>query len=418
MLAQEAASYQYTVDQDYLTNPSEGNKIGLISANVQTWGDEFTIQGEFESKSTELFAEELSTRIRYSLVSQTLEKGDRIHGYEGEEYFEAIVINDEDDPFKVDWVVGTPPGPGTYTVNTGSGLWRMKSSYSWKGDDQEVRADGLYPYSEFQPFDSWADTDGSVVDQWLKTSEVMRYDIYSHPLEVEDVNGRRAAVLMDEQQEHTIAVAANASYDQFSYSGFENENDGRLDFTNANTSTDKQHTGYKSLNLQNGGTVHYTYNSESGNLAGQYVLEYWVNNDNSGAISPYYKLDDAAVALITNLNAHLEPAENEDGNTWQLHRAIVEIPSTTTAVNLEVGAMVTGGASDINIDDFRFYPIDASMTSYVYNDWNELTHILDANNFFTEYRYDLAGRLRSIHRERLGGPTVKVSEQKINYQRQ
>ena len=53
------------------------------------------------------------------------------------------------------------------------------------------------------------------------------------------------------------------------------------------------------------------------------------------------------------------------------------------------------------------------MTSYVYNEWGELSDILDANNFFTHYEYDDMGRLKSITRETLDNGPVKVSESAI-----
>jgi hypothetical protein len=39
------------------------------------------------------------------------------------------------------------------------------------------------------------------------------------------------------------------------------------------------------------------------------------------------------------------------------------------------------------------------MVSYVYNQWDELSHILNSNNLYTEYRYDGMGRLTSTYVE-------------------
>jgi YD repeat-containing protein len=71
-------------------------------------------------------------------------------------------------------------------------------------------------------------------------------------------------------------------------------------------------------------------------------------------------------------------------------------------------------------DDFRVHPVDAAMTSYVYNNWGELTHILDNNNLYTEYRYDGMGRLKETYKETFqtaygNQGVVKVSEFAMNY---
>jgi hypothetical protein len=71
-------------------------------------------------------------------------------------------------------------------------------------------------------------------------------------------------------------------------------------------------------------------------------------------------------------------------------------------------------------DDFRVHPVDAGMSSYVYNAWDELTHILDKNNLYTEYRYDEIGRLKSTHKETFQTSygnygVAKISETVYNY---
>ena len=102
-----------------------------------------------------------------------------------------------------------------------------------------------------------------------------------------------------------------------------------------------------------------------------------------------------------------------DAVEWELKTAYIIVPSTFTS--FEVGLKYNGGT--VYIDDFRIHPVDATMTSYVYNEWGELCDILDANNLFTHYEYDAMGRLKSITRETLSDGPVKVSETQINYSR-
>ena len=76
--------------------------------------------------------------------------------------------------------------------------------------------------------------------------------------------------------------------------------------------------------------------------------------------------------------------------------------------------------STIYVDDFRVHPVNAIMTSYVYNDWDELTHILGSNNLATFYEYDDVGRLRKSSTESADDPMLlggfkPVAEYRYNY---
>jgi len=64
-------------------------------------------------------------------------------------------------------------------------------------------------------------------------------------------------------------------------------------------------------------------------------------------------------------------------------------------VNLSEGDtnLYITNSDNLKYDDFRMHPVESSMTSYVYNQWDELTYILGPNNMGTKYEYDAAGRL-------------------------
>ena len=66
------------------------------------------------------------------------------------------------------------------------------------------------------------------------------------------------------------------------------------------------------------------------------------------------------------------------------------------------------------------HPVESSMTSYVYNDWDELSYILGANNLATKYEYDDAGRLvktyvETMDQNGLTGGFKLVKEINYNY---
>ena len=100
--------------------------------------------------------------------------------------------------------------------------------------------------------------------------------------------------------------------------------------------------------------------------------------------------------------------------SWYLMEALVDVSAGNFTA--QVKSLATG-TTDVYFDDFRMHPIDATMTSYVYNTWGELSDILDANNLFTHYEYDGMGRLKSVKRETLKYGPVKTSEIDIRYAR-
>jgi YD repeat-containing protein len=73
------------------------------------------------------------------------------------------------------------------------------------------------------------------------------------------------------------------------------------------------------------------------------------------------------------------------------------------------------GSSPVFLDDFRLFPRDAAVISYVYNTWGELSHILDSNNKFTRFEYDQFGRLVTTSSESFEFDVKKVSSQIYHY---
>ncbi|MEX0313725.1 MAG: hypothetical protein AB3N18_06075, partial [Allomuricauda sp.] len=62
-------------------------------------------------------------------------------------------------------------------------------------------------------------------------------------------------------------------------------------------------------------------------------------------------------------------------------------------------AEVVNSSSTIYVDDFRLHPVTAAMNTFVYNQWDELTHVIGPNNLATQYEYDSAGRLTNTYSE-------------------
>lgn len=89
--------------------------------------------------------------------------------------------------------------------------------------------------------------------------------------------------------------------------------------------------------------------------------------------------------------------------------------STSTPAPGHIRVWVEAIGTAAYIDDFRFFPSNASMSSYVYDDQGRLSHILNANNLFTEFRYDAMGRLEETFQESFSNGRVKTGKAIYHY---
>lgn len=349
MLAQAAGSFTYKVNSNYKANPTDANKLALVSASAQTWSDQSEVMGAGGSN--------LSAKQ--------------------------------------------------------PGIWRMKSSFSFTGNSYPplaLNADGLQAMSGFQPFNNWATHQEQT--GWQKNSEITLYDYNSHAIEATDVNGNYAATKFDNNHAQVLATAANASYNELAYSGAEETTaasggvqvfGGGVINSGSGTST-SYHTGSKSV-ISNSSTQRgFTYKFNAG--ARSYNVSLWANRSDAKI---KYKLSNGST-----VEAALLPVRQAGG--WYLINAQIAVPSNNRPMEIWCEA----NRISTLFDDFRVHPVDAAMTSYVYNNWGELTHILDNNNLYTKYVYDEMGRLQSTYREKFNVPNetvgnVKLSEVKYGY---
>jgi YD repeat-containing protein len=338
----------------YKVNPTTKTPISLLSAGVQTWNDTWTYKDE------------------------------------------------------------NPNNPDI-TTNEDEKVWRKHKSYGWVGAEDlnsvNVAKDGTYDLTNYEAnkFTAWAAGDPDPTG-WQKNNEVTLYNQFSHALEAKDKNGHFAATKMDVNNEFVYASVANAGYEQFAYSGAEDAQDavdymgGRV-LKDANTTIiddeAQSHTGSKALQVTSGGYKPFIFNIPSENLStgNIYRVSVWSNNSNLDL-----KADNATPLGVMQVK--------QAGN-WFLNSQTFKIDNGTIDASFYTYSLGT-----VIVDDFRVHPIDAAMTSYVYNQWGEVSHILDANNLFTEYRYDAAGRLIETYRESFKYGVKKVSSTDYHYANQ
>jgi hypothetical protein len=104
---------------------------------------------------------------------------------------------------------------------------------------------------------------------------------------------------------------------------------------------------------------------------------------------------------------------------WQKIEGSLTIPINAKGLNIRANHLVPSGCCDplawgSYFDDIRFFPNDAMMKSYVYD---EITKkhiaILDENNYGTFYEYDVEGKLARIKKETEKG-IITVKEVRDN----
>lgn len=291
---------------------------------------------------------------------------------------------------------------------TNDGIWRKHSNFIWKDD---VDADGTFGVQLSSSDFNWGENATQTNSQWQKISETTRYNHWSSPLEVKDINDNFLATKMGELNKKVYATG-NASYNEIFYSGAEDWDAGSSTFgghVGIGDATEEPgasniHTGIKSLKLESGQTG-FTVNVKQGKRD-EYKVSLWAKHGSHQNLK-------IKVGTSTPYISHNAAEEVRAGEWIQLNYYFQVSGEQTIAVINESGTAY--------IDDFRLHPVASSMTSYVYNEFDELTHILGANNMATEYKYDEGGRLYQTWTEvaDFNGPGTggfkKINENKYTY---
>jgi hypothetical protein len=162
----------------------------------------------------------------------------------------------------------------------------------------------------------------------------LQYDANGNPTELSRSNDMKVSFIYGYNNALPIAQIINAASSQVFYTGFE---EGPYDYLN------DAYTGTRS---KNGFTQ-----SLSGLLAGNYLLTY----------------------------------RQKVSNVWNLVTTPVVVAGSTYTIS------ITG-----QVDDVRFYPASAQMTTYTYLPGVGQTSVTDANNIATYYEFDTTGRLAVV----------------------
>ncbi|OWW23517.1 hypothetical protein B4Q04_20170 [Zobellia sp. OII3] len=265
-------------------------------------------------------------------------------------------------------------------------IWRKYQTFLWKDN---VANDGSFGALVTEDNFDWGYGVTQSNTQWQKISETTRYNHWSSPLEMIDINANYLSTKMGDDNKKVYAVG-NASYSEIFYSGAEDWDSDKGTFGGhvgigdavEETSSNNIHTGKKSLRIGTGQTAFNVTVKEG--KSDRYKISLWAK----------FGLHENIKVKVGSSTPYIEFSTNETvraGDWIQLNYYFQVDGQKEVSIINESGTAY--------VDDFRLHPVSSSMTSYVYNEWDELTYVLGANNLGTQYEYDDAGRLWKTYKE-------------------
>ena len=362
MLAQNAETYRYKVD-------ASNNPLGLVTASVTTWNNGFSAMAPDGTQ----------------------------HIQDG----------------RTEQVNGA-------TVPNGN-IWRQQSVYDWMSPTQT--SDGLTPTSSFVDF-NWT-TPASSDSRWVNNSTNTLYDIYSKSLENTDVNGNYSAAHMNYGENKVILAGGPANYYEIAYSGAEdaainNPSTSFIKVQAGTVTTAAAHTGASSLLMNPGSSTTFLYtvpivaSGNGGVIAGRnYTASVWVKpvSGTASNVHIYFQINGATMGSSISSGSSTKSAGG-----WTLVNLSIPGSMLPAGSTLAVFCENDHATAQAYADDFRFQPLNASTTAYVYDPFSgELTYTLDNNDLYTQFQYDAAGQLVDIYKEKLGVTPFKTNQYQYNY---
>ena len=305
--------------------------------------------------------------------------------------------------------VSSPPNDG---IGRKFKIWRKHKSFVWDGglnDDGTLQ--GFTNSTPEHDDENFVWTVGPEIAQtnadWKNVSTTTQYDHYSMPLEVRDINGNYAATKMGDANSK-VFMSANAKYGECFYTGAEDPLSGsfigqQIKLVNgASRVSTYAHTGTQSIQIAPGNSIHVDFISGK-YRSGNYKVSVWVKKDN-------------AANVRVGFGSASEPFNGEQitAGDWVQLNHYMDLNGSSGYIN------ITSNNGNIYADDLRVHPIASSMTSYVYNEWDELWYIIGTNGLASKFEYDAAGRLIKTYSEIIDTPSVPggfktVSKNYYNY---
>lgn len=267
-------------------------------------------------------------------------------------------------------------------------IWRKHKTYTWNGLRDNNGIFSGYIDSNDDGF-VWGVGLPQTNVKWKQISEVTLYNHYSMPLEVKDINNNKAATKMDVLNQK-VEANGNAAYNEMYFSGAEISNGAgylsmvgqEVQIVNGSRTDVKAHTGKFSVATTNNSQFGVYF--KNGHRPGKYKISVWVHKDNYLKARLRWYNNDAVNTFDFN-------GEKVFAGDWVLLNHYTDVHYMNNAHAYWYVNSVDN--STVYFDDLMIRPIASSITGYVYNEYDELTHIIGNNGLATRFEYDAAGRL-------------------------
>ncbi|MDC8005221.1 hypothetical protein POV27_14260 [Aureisphaera galaxeae] len=316
-----------------------------------------------------------------------------------------ITWNNEWDYYSVGGTVSSP-------TNASEKIWRKHKTFVWDGS---IDSRGILENFDLASHDGFNWTIGaSQSEPWQEISEITHYDRFSLPIQIKDVNNNFTSTKMGDDHSKVIA-SGNAGYGEMYYTGCEYTEGGIYlddEIRGASfRSSEKAHTGTYSAKLNPGDEFGVVLKGGE-HREGDYMISVWVHKDN---------YQNAKIKVTFGGALETFNGERVFAGDWVLMNHYFERDYAASQVSNIY--MVASQSGTIYVDDFRLHPVETAMTSYVYNEYDELTYMLSPNNLGTRYEYDSEGRLITIYVEVVDTPSTEggfklSNEYEYNYKRE
>jgi hypothetical protein len=270
-------------------------------------------------------------------------------------------------------------------------IWRKNESYVYDRDFNFVDFpfDSLNRISDLYP-------NTSSLFPWYMTSNISKYDKYSHPIEESHKDGSYTSSIYGYGNALPTAIVTNAKQGEFGYVSFE---DGWEDWEAGGTREEDQDdcpTGeWKVVTYQYGPTKNFfCQNDQVIDRNKTYIATAWIKLITGSAVLTIEKRN-GSDTYLSRKDKYVSSSTGWELITLEIKPGdMSDLPADGY---LRVWAGGDNDSSECEVDDIRFYPADASMSTYTYDPltW-KLTSITDENNITKFFKYDDVGRLIKI----------------------
>ncbi|TRX56140.1 hypothetical protein FNH22_17330 [Fulvivirga sp. M361] len=299
------------------------------------------------------------------------------------------------------------------------GKWRIKNFYAFKVPLQE--SDKNFSAGTFRLEDfSWRYEDANDPSKWIRSTTVERYSPNGEALQERNALGVPSAAKFGYQGALPYLIAQNAEYQDVHFESFERIYRNRLE-DNVSISDngiavagDIVHAGTKSARL-NGmfklPVMHLSDQLVSNGL----LMKVWIHAPQATQLTDlYFSVVDKNGVIVSSSAFDIVATVGP----WQLLEAMVTNFGTLVVGDFRensdvlIPALENRGTDPVWIDDLRYQPADAEMTTYLYDPRNfRLLTVFDDQHFGLYYQYNAEGKLvrKRIETER-GIKTIQETQ--------